>query len=1082
MEWVGSEGVPVLKSKLIAPEPPAAAMFTERLRRLGIAERRLTLIAAPAGYGKTTAALLALAELRAQVCWYRLEREDARFAVFAAHLVETLFQAAGAGAPRSAALLSRAAEDMDLFDPALCHDAWERFGRDAGRAPVCLVLDNFHHAASQPRIARCVRYMLSNLPPAVRVIVISREPTGLEADLALAGGFAAVGADALRFTPEETRAYCRGRLGAGARDRDFRRVHQLSEGWAAGIAMILQAFRASGGARLDRFLDGDMTGGELFNYLTSRTLRQEDGESIQTLLKLSLLEDFRPEEAADIFGVAGAEQRIAALAARNLFLTRTMTGGGAVYRFHSLYRGALAALARDAFGAGGVCALNGHIARCYRAAGRCDRAVRHHLAAGEIDEAAGVVSECADRMIDEGAVEAVKTLVGYFPEAYRENHPHLLMCDGVANKRQDFDRAIRCLERARALFEAAGNHAMRIQACLHLMMTSVYQNRLDIVNRVAQELKTIPGAFEDALCRRSLRLLSLSRATLSEDFREGEALFSQLRGDDLNQEERCGTYLYGCALRHRQGDLDGALSLIEQPFASPLVRLDMYWRSFALSLMSRVLLLKGELREAEERARELLELGERYAHPYSSANGKYYLAQIKYLSHDPQGAMRFLCGARRDYLSFENGARAGLCRLHLYLWLSGTGDAASPAQILDAYDALAALNPVQGDDDLAASLAGAALRECGEYAQAEKLLLHSLGRSAAKGAAQSAAGTALHLAKLYFDSGNPEEGLARLRRALLSCAESGYAVFYDLHFPTLVDLCARAAAAGIQPAHAGAILETYFGAAGRGLTAPGSPKSAEAFLRRFAQGPRAPQRDIRARLLDGLSITAGAASVDEDSFKTRKAAGIVKYLLLNRNAHCSRERLAGVFWPDTEKKAALNSLRVAICEIRRVLSLAGISFEDATPLITESRRGFCILKKTCATDTDAFAALFESLKGADPGAERAALRKLMDLYGDGLLPADVYDDYTAVDREHFQAMFLEAAHRAAALWISERDADAAEAVLLRIIKLDPVSKSAHAALIKLYRSTGRQHMAGAVSKAFRARYAREGIERPGAGA
>ena len=1077
MEWIGYDGVPVLESKLIAPELPAAAMFTERLRRLEIAVRRCTLIVAPAGYGKTTAALLALDRLGAQVCWYRLEKEDARFQVFAAHLVGSLFQKAdGAGALQSAGFLSRAAQDIELFDPALCHDAWAHFGRDPARAPVCLVLDNFHHAANQSRIGRCVRYMLSNMPPCVRVVLISREPTGLEEDRALAGDFAAVGADALRFTQEETRAYCRQRLGGAARDRDFRRIHELSEGWVAGIAMIILAFETSGGAHLERFLDNGLAGGELFDCLTSRTLRQEDGEALRTLLKLSLLEDFRAEEAAGMFGIADAEERIAALAARNLFLTRTMTGGGAVYRFHSLYRNALAALAQDAFGSAGLRALNGHVARCYRAAGRYDRAVRHHLAAGETGEAADVVGENAGRMIEEGAVEAVKTLVAHFPEAYRENHPHLLMYDGVANKRQDFGRAIRCLERARTLFESAGNHAMRMQACLHLMMTSVYQNRLDIVIRVARELQSIPGAGEDALCRRALNLLSLSGATLSENFREGEALFSALRGDELNREERCGTYLYGCALRHRQGDLDGALKLLEQLFSSPLVGLDMYWRSFALSLRSRVHLLRGEFREAEERARELLELGERHAHPYSSANGKYYLAQLKYLAHDPQAAVRFLCGARRDYLSFENGARAGLCRLHHYLWLSGTGDAASPAQILDAYDALAALHPVQGDDDLAASLAGAALRECGECAQAEKLLLHSLDRSEAKGAAQSAAGTALHLSKLYFDIGNPEKGLAYLKRALLSCAENGYTVVYDLHFPTLVALCARAAGAGIQAAHVQAIVRKYFGSE---LPALGSMKSAKAFLRRFAQGLQAPQKDIEARLFGGLRITAGASSIDEGSFKTRKAAGIVKYLLLNRNRHCSRERLAGIFWPDTEKKAALNSLRVAICEIRKVLNSAGISFEDATPLILESRRGFYIPKKTCKTDTDAFSALFESLKAADQHSERAALFQLLDLYGEGLLPTDVYDDYTAVDREHFQAMYLEAAHRAAALLISERDWEGAEAVLLGIIKLDPISKSAHAALIRLYRSTGRHHMADAVSERFKQRYAKEVLERPG---
>ena len=92
MEQTGKQPIPILKSKLFAPEPTDKALFTERLRALGIAGNRCTLITAPAGSGKTTAVLLALAGADTQVCWYRLEPEDGRYAIFAAHLAHTLFQ------------------------------------------------------------------------------------------------------------------------------------------------------------------------------------------------------------------------------------------------------------------------------------------------------------------------------------------------------------------------------------------------------------------------------------------------------------------------------------------------------------------------------------------------------------------------------------------------------------------------------------------------------------------------------------------------------------------------------------------------------------------------------------------------------------------------------------------------------------------------------------------------------------------------------------------------------------------------------------------------------------------------------
>jgi ATP/maltotriose-dependent transcriptional regulator MalT/DNA-binding SARP family transcriptional activator len=1076
MEQTGKQPIPILKSKLIAPELADRALFTERLKALGIAGNRCTLITAPAGSGKTTAVLLSLAGVNAQVCWYRLEPEDSRHAIFAAHLVHTLFQKVpDQNRIQSPDMLS-AMDDLSLFNAVLCQDAWECFGRN--NVPIYLVLDNFHHAVRQPEIIECVRYMLSNMPPCVHLIITSRRQTGLEEGRALTEGIAAFGAAELRFTPDETRLFCREKFCVAADENANQRLHEISEGWIAGIVMILAVFKASGAAHLGSFLEKNLNSEELFGYLTRETLKHEDDGMVMILLKLALLEDFGAGELSGIFGITDSESYLNALAARNLYLTRTITGSGTVYRFHSLYKNALAAMARDIFGTSGLNELQVKIAGYYLASGEVDRAVRHYLAAGETDKAADVIGRCGDRMLNEGAVEALRTMVESFPETYREHHPYLLMYDGVTNKRIDFNRAIRCLDRARGLFKAAGNHAMRIKTCLFLMMACVYQNRLDILKEVAQELQTIPGAMEDELCRRSLMLLSLSEATLSENFQKGNAMFSVLRNMNLDQEERCGAYLYGCALRHRQGDLEGALKMLDTLFTSAIVKLDLYWRSFALSLRSRIFLLKGEFPEAGENVRELLELGERYAHHYSNANGRYYLAHIKYLTRDMDGAVRHICNAQRDYIAFENGVRANLCRLHHYLWVCGTGNSVTPSQILDVYNELITMNPGQGDDDLAASLAGAALRESGEYEQAERLLLHSLAKSTEKNATQSIAGTALHLAKLYFDMCCPEKGMVYLRKFFLICVENDYSVFYDMHFPTLVAMCARAVQAGIQTNFLGSVIRKYFGASAekhlvKHADTLHSSCAVRKFLHKFSHtGKQLLSKDIYVELFGGFRITADGATLDESAFKTRKISGIIKYLLLNKDHYISRETLAAVFWPDSEKKAALNSLRVALCEVRKALSGIGVSFEDASPLITEEERGFAV-SKNCKTDTALFIKLFQTSKTGDAEGKRAALFAMIDLYRDGLLPLDIYDDYTAMDREYFSALFFEAAHNAATLLMRESDFKAAETLLLRIIKLDSYNEHAYKTLIRLYRQTGQNQLADSVSKQFKKRYAKE---------
>ena len=217
------------------------------------------------------------------------------------------------------------------------------------------------------------------------------------------------------------------------------------------------------------------------------------------------------------------------------------------------------------------------------------------------------------------------------------------------------------------------------------------------------------------------------------------------------------------------------------------------------------------------------------------------------------------------------------------------------------------MNPGQGDDDLAASLAGAALRESGEYERAEKLLLHSFTQSTEKNALQSVAGTALHLAKLYFDMGDPEKGMAYLRKSFLVCVENDYSVFYDMHFPTLAAMCARAVQANIQTVFIRSVIRKYFGTLAekhlvKHADALHSSDNAQKFLRKFSHTREQPlKKDIYVELFGSFRITADGASLDESSFKTRKISGIIKYLLLNKDLYTSRETLAAVFWPDSKR-------------------------------------------------------------------------------------------------------------------------------------------------------------------------------------
>ncbi len=132
-----------------------------------------------------------------------------------------------------------------------------------------------------------------------------------------------------------------------------------------------------------------------------------------------------------------------------------------------------------------------------------------------------------------------------------------------------------------------------------------------------------------------------------------------------------------------------------------------------------------------------------------------------------------------------------------------------------------------------------------------------------------------------------------------------------------------------------------------------------------------------------------------------------------------------------------------------------------------------IAKKFCKTDTDLFIELFQKTKTANPERKKDMMLKMLDLYQDGLLPLDIYEEYTVAEREYLSAIFLETAHKVVAFLNQESNYKAAEALLLRIIKLDPYNEHAYKTLIKLYWHTGQTHLADFISRQFARRYEKE---------
>ena len=277
---------PLIRSKLEPPVPRQRVSRRELLELCVGAPRKLTLIRAPAGWGKSTL----LADWHAHkgetrpFAWVALDRDDndpVRFWTYVINALRTLDPGAGeASLPMLRA--PRVSVVGDVL-PALCNEL------AALPHPVVLVLDDYH-LVQNPEIDEGVSFFLEHLPRTLELVLSSRsEPALPLARLRARGELVEIDAQQLRFSEVEADRFLNELHGLDIERDDVERLRELTEGWAAGLYLATLTIR--GRASPHEFIEafaGDHR--HVVDYLSAEVLAGLPDETRRFLLHTSVLE------------------------------------------------------------------------------------------------------------------------------------------------------------------------------------------------------------------------------------------------------------------------------------------------------------------------------------------------------------------------------------------------------------------------------------------------------------------------------------------------------------------------------------------------------------------------------------------------------------------------------------------------------------------------------------------------------------------------------------------------------------------------------------------------------------------------
>jgi LuxR family transcriptional regulator, maltose regulon positive regulatory protein len=278
-------GRPLLVAKtMVPPVRPDTVDRPHLLARLEQAVTPITVVVAPAGWGKTTLLTQFAAAQSHPIGWLTLDASDDDHHRFWAYLITSLRRAgANVGESALAALQVPGLDPVEVALPRLLNDLADTDHR------CTVVLDDFHLAAD-PWIGEELEYFITYLPTGSRVVVGSRIDPPLPLALWRGRGLLTeIRADHLRFGEEETARLMASQTSIRLDSRQSRELVERTEGWVAGLQLIAMAVRGATDplARLAG-IGGDH--GHLIDYVTSEVLSSFTEEQRDLLLRGSVLE------------------------------------------------------------------------------------------------------------------------------------------------------------------------------------------------------------------------------------------------------------------------------------------------------------------------------------------------------------------------------------------------------------------------------------------------------------------------------------------------------------------------------------------------------------------------------------------------------------------------------------------------------------------------------------------------------------------------------------------------------------------------------------------------------------------------
>jgi LuxR family maltose regulon positive regulatory protein len=1032
----------ILQTKLEPPRVKGKTLRRERLLDLlkDNMDKKLILLCADAGYGKTTLLAQFCDDLSIPFVYYDLDDTDNNMATFFSYIVT--------GFRKYDARFGKAVEDLvsqteygniDIVVGTFINQFIKKIHSD-----FYIILDDFHYLQKNNKICGAIDYLLRHLPKHLHLVISSRAVPNINLAYHLAQQeLFKIEKEHLRFTGEEIQLLLNTVYALDVSSDEIKRIAAFSEGWITLLQLILQRIRGDGAEITRDALDSCAASDEnIFDYFAREVFEQTPKPIREFLLKTSVLEYLNPKVCDYLLHIRRSKKIIAFLESENMFISKV----GDNFQYHPVFHEFLREMVGQYFTSGVVKKLHHKAGMYLFTLGDYTSAIKHLVAAERYAKAAQILEKQHQYWMRRADYSTLVSLVDCFPNEILEEHPHLLL--RKADALDNLDRktqALRLTESALKSFRLKKNSSGTAQALM--LKALIYFNQgqrrkgLYYANKAyhliakkdsqmkARILMQIGSMYRDA-CR-------FEKAKASFE----SALKILQRFEDRELEESLLTRI---ALLHftmsNFKEADRLFMNVLSRFSDLLYGLDLVYK------YSTVVAINCDLGDYEK-AWEYLDLAEEGLQKYNDPWIAKYLVYIRGHLHWAQGnfrkALEDLQEAVEKYETYSKILDPYIfCDIiDSYLRL---GETAKAREAFSKMDSL--LDIINETPNLRANyltIKGALESAEGTFKDALVSLKEALRKARSIDKYYLSMITYGELSKCYLRHGVSDQALRYFKKCLDIARIKEYDAHLLIEARDNIDLFKLALENGYRVEYILRLLDRV------------DTEQAKDVINWMQL--RRGMYDLECRLFGELEIRDAKGDVIRPDWRTKNTEELFVLFITRDKRKFSKDELIDTFWPHKNLQGAAHSLHVEISALRHTLrAMLRSEFDRQRIVVFDSGQYFINRKILIRTDVQKFQQLVNQAAAAFVHSRAKAKRlylQAIDLYR-GDFCSNIAAQWCEDFRAYFKKQTLEGYKKLAQICQDEKDYRQSIEYLNRALCLDASDESVHIGVMRCLEALG----------------------------